>query len=248
MAVDLFEFRALLKTLVLPPSNLIVLALFGLVLGRTRRFRSAGKMLSACAVVFLWLLATPVVANQLMKVVRENEALSPSDPIVADAIVILAGGVRRYAPEYNEDAPNEVTLQRIAYGARLAHKSGLPVLVAGGRGEATVMRRFLETDFDVSPRWVEEASQSTRENALFSAPILKAQGVRSIVLVTSALHMPRAVSEFEGQGLEVTAAPVTQYSPREGFIARWVPGISGLRDSRDVFYELLARLEYRLRW
>lgn len=245
--MDLYELRAVLKTLVLPPSCLIIMALFGLLLGRYQKYKSIGRITCTTAVVFLWLLATPVVASQLMKVVRQGEALNLREEIHADAIVILAGGVRRYAPEYNEDAPNEATLLRIAYGARLARTIDLPVLVAGGRGEAQVMRRFLASDFGVEPQWVEDASQNTRENALFATEILNADGIERIVLVTSELHMPRAVAEFEEQGLEVIAAPVTHYSQREGLIARWVPGISGLRDSRDALYEMLARLEYRLR-
>ena len=42
---------------------------------------------------------------------------------------------------------------------------------------------------------------------MFSAPLLKAAGVRRVLLVTHAAHMPRTRAEFESQGIEVVAAP-----------------------------------------
>lgn len=67
--------------------------------------------------------------------------------------------------------------------------------------------------------------------------------VRAIVLVTSALHMRRAVEEFESQGLRVIAAPVDTPGPHEPeWIDFVVPGIAALRESHNVLYEFLGRL------
>ena len=87
------------------------------------RWRTVGLAVCATAVAALWLLATPVVASQLMKLVERYPALDLRRPVAAQAVVILAGGVRRYAPEYNDDAPNEATLMRLVYGARVARFS-----------------------------------------------------------------------------------------------------------------------------
>ncbi|MGB1879583.1 MAG: YdcF family protein, partial [Gammaproteobacteria bacterium] len=67
----------------------------------------------------------------------------------------------------------------------------------------------LERDFRVPVRWVESVSQNTRENARLTAGVLD---VRRIVLVTHALHMPRAMREFHAAGFDVTPAPLGFFS------------------------------------
>jgi uncharacterized SAM-binding protein YcdF (DUF218 family) len=56
-------------------------------------------------------------------------------------------------------------------------------------------------------RWTETASRDTAENASFSARILRGEGVTRVLLVTHALHMKRAQSEFEASGMRVIPAP-----------------------------------------
>jgi uncharacterized SAM-binding protein YcdF (DUF218 family) len=245
--MTLFELKAVLRTLVLPPAAPLILAVVGLLLASRRRWRTVGIALCAVAIAALWLLATPAVAGQLMKWVGRYPALDLRQPVAAQAVVILAGGVRRYAPEYNDDAPNETTLMRLVYGARVARTTGLPVLVTGGPVETRVMRELLVKDFGITPRWVEDQSLDTRDNAVFAAQMLKAADVGTVVLVTSALHIPRAVAEFRSQGLTVVAAPVTDYAPSDGRFARWIPGVGGLRDSRNALYELLGDAVRRIR-
>ena len=49
--------------------------------------------------------------------------------------------------------------------------------------------------------------QNTAEDALYSCRMLKEKGIRRVVLVTSAMHMPRSVTLFQHQGIEVIPAP-----------------------------------------
>jgi uncharacterized SAM-binding protein YcdF (DUF218 family) len=69
------------------------------------------------------------------------------------------------------------------------------------------MRIALEEDFGVPVRWTESASRDTRENAVNSARILRDAGVRKVLLVSHAIHLPRAQAEFEAAGMEVIPAP-----------------------------------------
>lgn len=59
----------------------------------------------------------------------------------------------------------------------------------------------------------ETCSQSTLENALFSAAILRPQGVQQILLVTDPPHLLRALRLFENFGFKVTpaASPLPDY-------------------------------------
>ncbi len=53
------------------------------------------------------------------------------------------------------------------------------------------MRKVLEREFGISPKWVEEQSNTTQENASESAKILKNEGIKTIDLATHFWHMPR---------------------------------------------------------
>jgi len=244
--MDFLDLKILLRTLLLPPASPLIGAALGFAMLYVARFRKVGLILCGLSLTTLWLLSTPVVAGQLMKWAQKYPVLDLRQPVAADAIIVLAGGIRRYAPEYNDEAPNEVTLQRMTFGVRVARLKGLPMLVTGGRGEALIMEDFLIKDFGIMPRWIEDQARDTHENAIYSTRILKAEGIDTAVLVTSALHMPRAVEEFRSAGLNVVPAPVAQYAPPQGIVVRWIPGMAGLRDSHAVLFETLAITAYRL--
>jgi uncharacterized SAM-binding protein YcdF (DUF218 family) len=171
----------------------------------------------------------------------------------AQAIVILGGGRQRNAPEYEDhDVPYSSSLARLRYGAHLQRRTGLPVLVSGGKpdgaaeSEAQLMARALREDFSVPVRWVESDSDNTAQNAFHSAIQLRQAGIGHILLVTDAVHMPRAYQVFTRAGLQVSAAP-TNYLARGPLKAiDFVPNAVALRDSSYALHEWLGLLWYRL--
>ena len=91
-------------------------------------------------------------------------------------------------------------------------------------------------------RWQESQSRDTRENALLTASMLKADGVTHIALVTHAWHMPRSVRQFEAAGLLVTPAPMGFVRSDLSPLLQWLPSGKGLRDSSWVIREWLGLL------
>jgi uncharacterized SAM-binding protein YcdF (DUF218 family) len=81
---------------------------------------------------------------------------------------------------------------------------------------------------------IEEArSRTTYENAVESSRLLRENA--SVLLVTSAYHLPRAVGLFTKQGLKVTPAPCGFYygnHPSENWMSL---GIFALVPSPDAF-------------
>jgi uncharacterized SAM-binding protein YcdF (DUF218 family) len=69
-----------------------------------------------------------------------------------------------------------------------------------------MMAQVLVDEFGVRPRWIEADSRTTADNARRCAEILRPSGAAPIVLVTSAIHMPRARAVFEHAGFSVIAA------------------------------------------
>jgi uncharacterized SAM-binding protein YcdF (DUF218 family) len=203
----LFHLKELLRTLILPPAGFLIIAIIGLLL--LRRYRRTGIALVVVCVAGLWVLATPVVGAALTRATQHFPPLDLSKPVQAQAIVILAGGgLRPNALEYGGGpVPEEELLDRLTYGAFVARKTSLPVLVTGGSAEATAMQTSLARDFGLTVRWVENRSRDTFDNARSSARLLRAAHITRIVLITSSTHMWRAAHEFEGAGFQVVGAP-----------------------------------------
>ena len=132
------------------------------------------------------------------------------------AIVVLGAEVATGGETdgVERDDPGPLTLERLRAGADLARRTGLPLLVTGGmvadgaEPVATVMAASLKRDFGVTARWVEPVSATTWENARDSAKLLAADGVGSVLLVTHAWHMRRALIAFRAAGLPATPVPV----------------------------------------
>jgi uncharacterized SAM-binding protein YcdF (DUF218 family) len=232
-------FKTIARTLILPPCGPLLLALVGWVLAA--RGRRIGHVLLAVGLVSLWLVSTPFVADGLTRLVELYPPLDLSKPVRAQAIVILGGGgLRSTAPEYGGPATERDLLERLTYGAYVARRTSLPVLVSGTPREGIAMRTSLSRDFGITTRWVEGHSRDTFENAQFSARILHADGVRRIILVTSSTHMWRATHEFESAGFEVVPAPVSVWTVREISPIRFIPTAVGLMRSETALYELMG--------
>ena len=242
--------KMLLRTLLLPPAGPLLLAAAGawLVARRARAgVRRAGWVMLIAGLAALWLLATPVIAEALGRVAQRYPALDLTRPVAAQAIVILGGSyTHSVAPEYGgAPAVGGRLLQRIAYGAYLARRTGLPVLVSGTELEAPAMRASLARNFNVEPRWVESRSRDTFENAEFSARMLKAAGVRGVVLVTDAEHEWRAAHEFMSAGLAVVPGPVGVWAGHERTPLSYLPNPRALEDSTAALYELTGDVARR---
>ena len=237
-------FKSLLSALLLPPGNgLLLLAIAGL--GRRRRWAFSLAFLGA----FLLLLQSlPLVGSALMGTLERRAGPVLQEAAGAQAIVVLGSGLELDAEEYGGDTATDRTLVRTRYGATLARRFALPILVSGGRpvnaarSEAEVMADILENEFKVPVRWREMQSLDTIQNAALSAAILKGAGVRRVVLVTQAFHMPRAVRLFQAAGLEVVPAPTHFKAGGLGpvVVADFLPSASALHHSFYALHEWLG--------
>jgi uncharacterized SAM-binding protein YcdF (DUF218 family) len=235
----LLHVKSLLKNLILPPTGLLALAILGVFL-ITRRPRLARTCL-VLSLGSLWLLSTPVVSDALARLAECCPPLDLRRAAEAQAIVILGGGGERaFAPEYGGPAAEPLLLERLSYGAYIARKTGLPILLTGYRVEAGAMQGSLLRNFEIAARWVDGDARDTFENASNSVRLLKADGVQRIVLVTHATHMRRAVREFTAAGLDVVPAPAGMQAERDTGIRRFAPDPDGLLRARAAIYELLG--------
>ena len=235
----LLRLKTLLKLVVLPPSGLLLLAILGVFLIKRRP-----ALARACLILglgSLWLLSTPVVSDAVASLTEHYPPLDLRNTAGAQAIVILGGGGQRaFAPEYGGPSADPYLLERLTYGAYIARKTGLPILVTGFRIEASAMRDTLLRNFDISARWVDDQSYDTFENARNSVRLLEAAGINRIILVTHATHMWRSVHEFSAAGIEVVPEPAGILERNYTDIMSYVPHAEALLRACAAVNELLG--------
>ena len=245
----------ILATLILPPGGNLITGIAGIAL--LRRARLLGILLLVISFGSLLILSIPRVGDALVAGLESFPARGPQAVVAGEvgAIVILGGGRDTSAPEYGGETISDDTLARIRYGARLHRETGLPLVVSGGRvfdegtSEAALMGDVLVNEFGVEVRWQEDRSRNTAENARNVAELLGVEGVRAVLVVTHAVHMPRATEAFERAGLRPYAAPMGYTSgASDSAVLQWLPTLSGLKKSHMALHEHLGSLWYEIRY
>ena len=96
---------------------------------------------------------------------------------------------------------------------------------------------------------VEGQSRNTYENAREASELLAERGIERVILVTSALHMPRALATFRATQLDVVPAPtdfeVTTVGERT--LLDLLPDAEALQGSSRALKEYLGLWVYRKR-
>ena len=193
------------------PLGLSLLLLCWLLVGRGafRRFTALFGLL------VLFVPSLPVVSDLLMTgLERAAPPTAPTEMPTAPAIVVLGGTA---APEWGDGYKAEelagsrllgaFRLYRAEKAPQIIVTSGISYLTADGavRTESEDMRDIL-IDYGVLPDAIvlESQAQTTEQNALYTAKILRAAEIKEIILVTSAYHMQRASLWFILEGIKVT--------------------------------------------
>jgi len=236
----------------MPPTVFVVTVLAGVLLCCSARFRAWGLAIALPSALALYVLATPLASKWLL---RSLEPHGPAgDPASAQAIVVLSGNIHHGDGAGIPDSVGTLTLERLDRAAALYRERKLPILVSGGPiGDssgslAALMAQSLDREFGVPVEWREEASQTTFENAQFSAAILRRADIRTIALVTQPWHMKRAAWAFSREGFDVIPAPTapTVIEPLDA--TAFFPQSVSLADSFYALHEMLGLVYYRWRF
>ena len=234
-----------------PPAVLIVLSLAGAWLAlRWRGFGIALVILSSAA---LYLFATPLVASYLLHEVERGIPES-AELSSAQAIVVLGAEVHLGNGASAPDTLGPLSLERVVYAAEAYRRLQLPVAVSGGRvypaqtAEATLMQAALDRNFGVPVMWSDDQSRTTYENALYTARLFSRERIATVVVVTHAWHLPRALWAFERAGLHVLPWPVPRDFVRLQRMDDVLPNIAALHDSARALHEMIGLVYYRLRY
>jgi uncharacterized SAM-binding protein YcdF (DUF218 family) len=203
----------ILPLFVYPLGLTFLLTLTALIFHRHVRL---SRLILGAAVLVLWMSSTSWISLSLARSLEWRYLPQENYPI-AELIVVLGGGTEPSQPPRPMTEINSAG-DRVLYAAYLYHLGKAEHLLLSGGNLDYIGSRLVTPAEDMAELLamlavpseallLQPYSRNTYEDALFSAQMAEDMGIKRVLLVTSALHMPRSVALFEAQGLEVIPAP-----------------------------------------
>lgn len=247
----------LLHLLAQPLNGVVVLLLLALLTGQ-RKPRLARNLLAGALVILVLSGVTAIPDALLHQLERQSPELKREADLSGYSGMVVLGGalesgrVSAHVEQALLNASAErmtaaVALWRRAPQLRVVFTGGEGELFGTGPSEAKRAERFFgDMGLPASALTLEDRSQNTYENAVFTRDIPGINASERWLLVTSAWHMPRSLAAFRKAGWNVTPYPVD---------FRTTPALSpltnySLRDGADrwelLLHELIGLAAYRV--
>ena len=250
------SLSSLLTSLVIP-LNLSVTVLVIAVVLALLRWRRTAAVLFVAAVGWSLAWSMPGTSLCLGGMLENRYPYLPAEEMpAADAIVVLGGNTANNRPNWFESYDPETAVARIDRAAELYRAGRAPrVVLSGGALEGDVSEAqgmahgLRQMGVPESALLLENHSRNTYENAGLTRERLEQNGIRTVLVVTSALHMPRAMAVFHKQGVAVVAAPNPPQIvlPPDPALRKWWPDARTMDASRSIIKEYVGLMVYRLR-
>lgn len=229
----MFVLAKVLDVLATPLSMLFVTLLVLALLGFSRWHRALPGALAALVAVLALIAMIPWPDLVLRPL--ENRFPQTEPPAHVDGIVVLGGAIDPVISQERGHPAVNAAVERINALIVLGRRYPDAKLVfTGGSGridrqeakEAPQVRRYLgDLGFDADRVIYEEQSRNTWENAVLTQALVQPKPGETWILVTSALHMPRAMGVFAAIDWPVSAYPVDYLTGSSDFSFRFnLPG------------------------
>ncbi|MDY2985490.1 MAG: YdcF family protein [Synergistes jonesii] len=196
----MFFIYKLAGSLAVPPGLFILLLLFSaFAASRRPRGKSLSALLAALAALF-YLMSAPA-GSALITGTLEGMTESALPPDKAEAALLVPAGGSSYDGEGSSIAPSPLTLERLYAAVRLAaSRGGKTVMIMSGgnafgdrdRSEARTLAQAAREMGWRGTIMLEERSRTTAENMRYAAELVRRLGIKRLIVVTNAYHLPRA--------------------------------------------------------
>ncbi len=251
-------FYLIIKLLIAPTGLITIALVSSLALYRHPKYSLAALVI---AIVLLLVAGNLLIAGKLVQSLEWKHL--PADELPnTDAIVVLSG---KFHPKEYPRKTVEIGANgdRLLYGGWLYKQGKAPRIIVTGAGRPIGGEQTTKVSEDMATLLqmvgisedvieIESEARNTYEHTLYCAPIFERQGIQSILLVTSAMHMPRAMGVFEHLDIKITAAPTDFYYTVgtkpvtwQGKIWQFIPTWKGLAATSDAIHEYLGIAYYR---
>ena len=218
--------------------------------------RSRKKILLLSVFTF-WFFSNAFICDEISSL-WEHETSSIENIQTKYDVGVVLGGMSAFDSKTNTVNFNK-NADRLIYTEKLYRKGIInKILISGGSGiliknqykEAFVMRNHLiENGIPDDDIIIENKSRNTKENAFLSAEILKRDFQnKSVLLITSALHMKRAIFCFEKAGIEVASFSTDNTNSNRNFQLEYLllPNSKSFEKWESIIHEWVGYLVYRI--
>ena len=226
----------------------IMVVIYGLVMEKKRPI--------IVAISLFYIFSTPLISDRIFYLM-ENSIQKPTlnELPKVEAIVVLSGMIS-YVKAGTFSGNEWSDPDRFFNGIDLIRENKADLLIfteavlpwsRSKIAEGSFLKmRALDLGIDNDKILVTEKVQNTSDEAIAVLKVLKNVDLK-IILVTSAFHMPRALSLFEGQGFKVIPFPVDyKVTERDLTVMDFFPSSSGLSKTSIATREILGRTYYKL--
>ncbi len=260
----MFLYLSKLLPLFFYPLGLVCISLLLSLVMLWKRPRTAA--IAICfALIVLLLGSNGWVSHSLVRSL-EWQNLPPAEIPHAEAIVVLGGATKPALPPRPTVDLNQHG-NRIIYAAQLYRQKKAPVIIlSGGRidwagqghSESEDMATILTSIGIPTEALIQEPnSLNTYQNAVYVKKILESRGIHRVLLVTSAIHMPRSLLIFNRLGIDVIPTPtdfiITESDMKDlvgtpkAAILSFLPDVENLNQVTSALREYVGIIVYRLR-
>lgn len=236
-----------------PVPLIIILFMIGVSNIRDRKYRSGFLLWILSVVIYLFsceFFADPIILN----LERKYPLVSEENIKKGDIYILLCGGI--ITDTFGGNVPTENAYGRILKTAQLYNEAPKKIYISGGtplqkrESESSVYKRELvllgipENDIVI-----EEESNNTKENSVYIKWMMKKEGMKSGLLITSAVHMPRSMEVFKDDELEFFPVPCnfTAHEIKQNTLA-YVPQFRTLKVLYSAFWEYIGFVYYKVRY
>ena len=239
----MFLVKKVITFFIIPPGLFILIFLIISFLSRKDKRVLILSLISAFSI---YLISIEPVKDFLLRPL-ETRYQQPKD-ITGDVIVVLGGG------SYNTGILTDDSLKRVLTGFLLHKRLNIPIILSGGSAitnlpESEAMKSVLtELGIDKNMIFTDVKSRDTLENAFFTKKICHKYDYKTVILVTSAYHMPRSYMTFKQAGLEVIPYPTDFKMDKRYTIYSYFPKMNVLQDSTKAIREYIGITAYYLRF
>jgi uncharacterized SAM-binding protein YcdF (DUF218 family) len=252
-------FFVLAKTLggFLTPSNVVVaVGVLGLILLPTRWTRLGRWLMAASILLIVAIGALPIGAALTMPLEQRFPPWNAARG-APDGIIVLGGVIDPRISMARHQIALDDAAERITAAAELARRyPDARVIFSGGSGQLLGPRRR-EADYALPLLEglgiarhrisIDRRSRDTAENAVMAKKLADPKPGQHWLLVTSAMHMPRAIGAFRKAGFPVEAYPVDYQTAGPDDASHISLGVTnGLRLTNAAVHEWLGLFAYWL--
>ncbi|EDU58586.1 MULTISPECIES: envelope biogenesis factor ElyC [Providencia] len=254
----LFLLKKYLGALLMPLPLLLLIGFIGLILLWFTRWQKSGKACVSMSLIVIALLGLQPISDSLLAPVEGNfdkryELITENPPEDVHYIVVLGGGFT-YNPDWSPSSNLlNNSLPRVTEGVRLYLKyPGSKLIFTGSKANSTISSAEVAAmvaqslGVPASDTIALTEPKDTQEEAFEVEKII---GKEPFLLVTSANHLPRAISMFTARGMQPIPAPANQLAIKSALNPweKYFPSAFYFSHSERAWYELIGSIWFYLK-